>query len=61
MSDKMIITHERYTLTLRHEFVGPDGQPHHLEEPISVSYVVPYTDEGSLPSSAWIERYTISL
>ena len=48
----MTIPHERYTLTLRHEYIDPDGQPHYLDEPIVVSYFVPHMDERSLPSSA---------
>lgn len=48
----MIIPQERYTLTLRHEYVDQDGQSRNLEEPIKVSYSVLHMDERSLPPSA---------
>ena len=47
-----MIPQERYTLTLRHEYVDSDGQHHSLEEPIAVSYAVMRMDEMSAPSSA---------
>lgn len=47
-----IISHERYTLTLRHEYVDTDGQPHCLEEPIVVRYYVPHINEEPSLSSA---------
>lgn len=50
----MIIPHERYTLTLRHEYVDSDGQHHSLDEPIVVSYSVMHTDERSVPPSAMV-------
>lgn len=48
----MIIPHEQYTLTLRHEYVDQDGQYHSLDEPIVVSYSVIHMDERSVPPSA---------
>lgn len=47
----MMIPQERYTLTLRHEYVDSDGQHHSLDEPIVVSYSVMHMDERA-PSSA---------
>lgn len=47
-----LFPHERYTLTLRHEYVDSDGQHHSLDEPIVVSYSVMHMDGMSVPSSA---------
>lgn len=47
-----LFQHERYTLTLWHEYVDSDGQHHSLDEPIMVSYSVMHMDERSAPSSA---------
>lgn len=48
----MMIPYERYTLTLRHEYVDSVGQVHYLEEPIVVSYSVPHMDKMLLSPSA---------
>lgn len=47
-----MIPQERYTLTLRHEYVDSDGQHHSLDEPIVVSYSVVHMDERTVPPSA---------
>lgn len=49
----MMIPQERYTLTLRHEYLDSDGQHHSLDEPIVVSYSMMHIDErSSVPPSA---------
>ena len=49
----MILPHEQYTLTLRHEYVDSAGQHYSLDEPIMVSYSVMHIDErSSVPPSA---------
>ena len=52
MMSEELFPHERYTLTLRHEYVDSDGQHCSLDEPIVVSYSVMHMDERSVPSSA---------
>ena len=49
---KDLFPQERYTLTLRHEYVDSDGQCHSLDEPIVVNYSVMHMNEISVPSSA---------
>ena len=45
--DKMkIVPHERYVLTLRHEYVDEDGERHSFEDPITVEHV-------TLPGGRW--------
>lgn len=47
-----LFPHERYTLTLRHEYVDSDGQRHSLDEPIVVSYSMMHMNEMPVSSSA---------
>ena len=47
-----MIPQERYTLTLRHEYLDSDGQHHSLDEPIVVSCSVVRMDARSVPPSA---------
>jgi len=52
MMNEDLFPHERYTLTLRHEYVDYDGHRYNLDEPIVVCHSVMHMNEMSVPSSA---------
>lgn len=35
---------ERYRIVLKHEYVGNEGKPYQIEEPLCIEYMVPHSD-----------------